>query len=201
MAKRKTGLEPATPTPPAASPPTAQRLTYKQEQFVHAYVANGGNGSDAIRTAYGGHIDNHLASVMAAENLAKPGIASYVEKWREEARAASRFTRDMAINILVGMATATQADFARVLERPSDEESYTGLGYKVHALKGANESYKNGNSITLVDKKAVIDDLWEKLGLDKDASDGDRISFLDRFARMGARLGRSGPGGESGSGS
>lgn len=201
MAKRKPVQAAASTTlpPPPSNPEPPQRLTYKQEKFVHEYVRNGGNGARAAQHAYPG-MTLEVAASMAAENLRKPHIAAYLEQWREEARAAARFTRDDAIAILVGMATATQDDFCEVLRRPGDEDSYTGLGYKKHAIKGVSESFKNGNSVQLVDKKAVIDDLWDKLGLDKEASAGDRISFLERFARLGKNLGRGGASGEPGSG-
>jgi hypothetical protein len=177
-----------------------QRLTFKQEKFVHEYVRNGGNGTLAAQAAHGPGTTPEVAASIAYENLRKPQIVAYIDRWREEARAAARFTRDDAIAILVGMATATQADFTEVLRRPADEDSYAGLGYKVHAIKSASESFKNGNSITLVDKKAVVDDLWEKLGLDKDTSADDRVSFLERFAQLGAKLGRGSKGGEQGGG-
>lgn len=56
------------------------KLTPKQEKFVVEFGKNGGNGTQAALVAY--DTDNaRTASVIAAENLAKPSIY-------EEARAA-----------------------------------------------------------------------------------------------------------------
>lgn len=53
-------------------------LTRKQKKFVEAFVATG-VGAQAVKQAYDiAPTANHLASVMADENLAKPGILKAV---------------------------------------------------------------------------------------------------------------------------
>ena len=56
------------------------RLTVKQKKFVDAYVNNGGNGVEAIRTAgYNCSTDNSARS-QASENLKKPHILLAIEQ-------------------------------------------------------------------------------------------------------------------------
>ena len=56
------------------------RLTDKQRRFVDAYVNNGGNGVEAIRTAgYNCGTDNSARS-QASENLKKPHIILAIEQ-------------------------------------------------------------------------------------------------------------------------
>ena len=56
------------------------RLTVKQKKFVDAYVNNGGNGVEAIRTAgYNCSTDNSARS-QASKNLKKPHIILAIEQ-------------------------------------------------------------------------------------------------------------------------
>lgn len=58
------------------------KLTPKQAKFVKEYVRNDGNGTKAALKAY--DVKNeHTANVMAAENLAKPGIQQALLKAAE----------------------------------------------------------------------------------------------------------------------
>ena len=58
------------------------KLTPKQAKFLKEYVRNDGNGTKAALKAY--DVKNeHTANVMAAENLAKPGIQQALLKAAE----------------------------------------------------------------------------------------------------------------------
>ena len=54
-------------------------LTPKQENFIEAYIDNGGNGTAAALEAYN-TTDTNTAAVIASENLRKPKIVSALEE-------------------------------------------------------------------------------------------------------------------------
>ena len=58
----------------------AKKLTPKQVKFVEEYAKNGGNGTQAALKAYDVK-DEKVASVVAAENLAKPSIRTITEQF------------------------------------------------------------------------------------------------------------------------
>lgn len=172
-----------------ASASEQRELTWREERFVEHYVENGGNGTKAYIAAGYSRIG---ANANASRLIARDIIREAIDHERDRLRTAHSFTRDKAIRILIAMATATVDDFADVLADPDSRESYRGLGDKRYALTSAECSLKFGNSVKLVDRRAALNDLWEKLGLDKDSSEDDRVSFLERFANLGSRLGREG---------
>ena len=58
----------------------SKRLTLKQQRFITAYIANGGNGLQAAKTAGYMGADNILASI-ASQNLTKDYIKKYIDEW------------------------------------------------------------------------------------------------------------------------
>lgn len=187
MARKKTGQAPATQAE------TPSRLSWNEERFVEAFVRTGCATTAAIESGYG----HARARQTGYELRTKSYIKEAIERQQERDRAVLNFRREDALKILIAMVTATLDDFADVLENPEARDSYLGLGDKRYAIKSAKKSAKFGNEIQLVDRKAALDDLWEKLGLDKDTGEDDRQSFLGRFADLGQRLGRKGSGGGS----
>lgn len=180
MAKKKTDQA------SASQGPEKKTLTWREEKFVEAYIRIG-NGTAAAMEA-----GIPCPRQQASRLLSRVYIQDAIDEFKERDREILNFKREDALRILLGMALATPDDFADVLRNPSDRRNYKRLGYKKHALVSAEKSIKFGNSIKLADKRAALNDLWEKLGLDKDAGEGDRESFLERFAQLGSRLGRSG---------
>lgn len=55
-----------------------RRLTLKQQTFVREYLANGGNGTQAVLEAYPNA--GPAARIMASENLTKPNIKSEIQQ-------------------------------------------------------------------------------------------------------------------------
>jgi len=61
-----------------------KNVTLKQERFCKAYIANGGNGQEAARTAgYSGN--DKTLRVVASENLTKPNLRKYLKTLTENA--------------------------------------------------------------------------------------------------------------------
>src|SRR5713101_3669479 len=84
-------------------------VTLKQRRFCKAYVANGGNGQEAARTAgYKGH-DKTLKAV-ACENLTKPYLRQYLQSLAESADRHSTeriMTREQALTRTSFLAAAS----------------------------------------------------------------------------------------------
>lgn len=58
--------------------PKPKKLTIKQKKFVKAYVANDGNGQEAVKAVYDVANDN-VARNIASENLTKPNVKEAIE--------------------------------------------------------------------------------------------------------------------------
>jgi hypothetical protein len=187
MAKRRKPAQVAAsakPAPVAASDSEPVfRLTYRQERFIDAYIDNGGNATRAYMTANPGVLHSS-AGELGHRLLKNVEITAAIESRRTEIRESLAFNREKALRIYIGMVTATGADFARVLKDPENEDSYAGLGDKIHALEYAKASWKNGNEIKLVSKKAALDEIWEKLGLGKDTGSGNWFDGLESLAEL-----------------
>jgi phage terminase small subunit len=184
---------------PQDNEPGTIELNWQEERFVEAFVLNGGNAAGAMRET---GATAGSASVLGNRMLLKVKVLAAIEQEKADLRRRLNFTRDQALGILVGMATAGNDDFAKVLVDPSDRKNYVGLGAKRYAIESAKQtefttedgSTRVTNEIKIItpgERRNIINDLWDKLGLDKDASQSDRVSFLERFASIGSRLGRS----------
>ena len=198
---------PTHPEPPTSEnpEPRAPRLTWQESRFIERYIMNGGNATAAMRDA--GSCAGS-AAVLGHRMLNKVYILEAIEGEREQIRKQLCFERNDAIAMLIGMASSSMDDFAEVLADPTDKETYASLGMKRFAVESAKQtttSTEDGhtkitNEVKIIspsERRAVINDLWDKLGLDKTAGAGNRLSFLERFTQLGAKLGRSGPAGGS----
>lgn len=68
-------------------------LTVKQEAFCHAYIENGGNASEAYRTAYdAGDMADSTIWVKASELLSNGKVAVRVKELREAIAEAHKLT-------------------------------------------------------------------------------------------------------------
>ncbi len=185
------------------SVPSIRKLSWQESRFVERYIMNGGNAAAAMRDA-GACAGS--AKELGCRMLTKDHVLSAIESEREQIRKQLCFERNDAIALLIGMASASMDDFSEVLADPTDKETYSSLGMKRFAVESAKQtttSTEDGhtkitNEVKIIspsERRAVINDLWDKLGLDKTAGQGNRMSFLERFTSLGAKLGRSGTGG------
>lgn len=179
------------------SPPTRQ-LTFQEEEFVRAYVDSRGNGAFAARQA---RYSMSSARFVARDLLTRAHILEAIEIQKEEVKAIHGFNREQAINIIHGIATAKLSDFDAVFRDPGNQKSYADLGYKIHAIDSVKESQKDGSIEVKIasasERRAAVNDLWEKLGLGEESGGEDRGSFLDRFLGLSGRLRRGTPEGGS----
>lgn len=91
----------------------SKTLTKKQRKFVSTFIETG-VGSEAARAAYDIDPENtKLASVMAAENLAKPSIQKEVSK---------RLTPELVESAHESLLTAVRLDYFVFTKSMSDEE-------------------------------------------------------------------------------
>lgn len=157
---------------------SAKPLTWREQRFVEQYIRNKGNASLAAREAGYSH---HTCRQIGSETLAKPYIQAAIALEQEKDRQMLKFGKEDALKILLGMVLAQPSDFDNVLKDPQNKENYADLGYKEYAIQSIKKSLKNGNEVKFVDRLAALDDLWDKLGLDKDTSGG---NFFDELGRI-----------------
>jgi len=181
MAKRKAPPAGASGKVLEAPTPERQTLNRRQERFIDAYILNGG---ERVAAALDSGCPSAIADSWSRMQLRVPAVIEAIRTEQQHLQRRLRFGREDALRMYIGMAKATLDDFRKVLINPENEKAYVGLGDKIHALKGAKKSYKNGNSIELVDKKAVIDGLWEKLGLGKEGSSGNWFDGLEQLVEL-----------------
>lgn len=83
----------ATPKKPKDDDVQANGLTIKQESFCYAYVENGGNASEAYRTAYdAGNMQDDSIYVAASRLLSNAKVALRVKELREAIADAHKLT-------------------------------------------------------------------------------------------------------------
>jgi hypothetical protein len=170
----------------------AATLSYREERFVEEYVRNGGNAAAAYRAAHPG-VTVKTSQVEGSKTLAKPVVQDAIEAEREQLRAVARFSREDAIRILVAIATTTPDQVVDAMRSPNQEESYVGLGVKKHAMQVQKtpEGYM-ASCATIAERRAALNDLWEKLGLGKESGGRDRLAFFDAILGLAGK-----PAGES----
>lgn len=76
-----------------------RRPTLKQQAFAKEYIANKGNGTQAILKTYDTD-DEKTASVMAVENLGKPSVKNLIESMQEQYVKDSYYAYEIQKSIL-----------------------------------------------------------------------------------------------------
>jgi phage terminase small subunit len=193
MAKRiKTGQEPA-----GEAPSSEIELSWEHEKFVDTYVSNGGNATAAYQRAYP-RAGYGTARTEGARLLAKPHIVDAVEAERSRLANLAQVSRERIIVRLAAQAFADTDDLLEIFKSPLDKNSYRGM----KELKAAVSITKNDKigtevrTITPAEQRAALNDLWEKLGLDKGIDKKDRAAFLERLLGAVDRKARRSESGE-----
>jgi phage terminase small subunit len=83
-------------------------LTIKQKKFINEYVRNDGNGTQAALVAYDTE-DEKTASVISAENLAKPSIRERID----EALVSLNLSPEYVLNGFKKLADNSRVDMAK----------------------------------------------------------------------------------------
>ena len=162
-----------------------RKLTLREEKFIEHYIRTGNAASSALEAGYA----HNSCRQEGYRLLTLHYIKAAIDEERARLKDYLKFDRETYFQMLVGMAFATQDDFAEVLKDPTNPEAYANLGMKRHALKSAKKSYKNGNEVTLVDKQAAMDKLYDRLGLGEKSDPRDWSDGLGRIAEIVAGLG------------
>lgn len=95
---------PPAPTPP----PIPDELTLEQLAFVHAYDANGGNGTRAYREVYPGCSSDAVAASSAWRLLRNEKVKAHVDKLAQGRFLRMQMTGDEALALT---AASARADF------------------------------------------------------------------------------------------
>lgn len=96
-------------------------LTLKQYNFVHYYIAGGGNGTDAARKAYA-MADDSTAAVTAFDNLRKPNIRKAIDDIVSKQLATPEFVKSRFLRL------------ALHATKESDQLSATDKLAKIHGM-------------------------------------------------------------------
>ena len=158
----------------------ASELNWHQIRFVRNYVHNGGKAGLAYFDAYG---NSKTGSEAASRLLKDVRIQERIKLEQERLHNALDFKKEDALRMLVGMAKATIDDFTPILKKYKDRESYKDLGDKVYAIKSVkNTDY--GVAVELVDRLAIINELWDKLGLGEGVGKANWFDGFDQLAEL-----------------
>lgn len=195
MAKRKTlqaGAS-AAPPPDGPPPPKPKKLSWNQERFVEEYVKHG-NRTLAYRNAYPG-CSPSACRQAGARLLSNVVIQEAIDLRKRADSELLNFGRIDALKILVGMATASLDDFTEVFKGADDKKNFRGLGLKRYAIESAKKttvtqedgSTKEVNEIKIVspsERRAIVCELWEKLGLGEGSGKANWFDGFDRLAEL-----------------
>ena len=133
------------------------RLNYKQEEFCRQYLIDGNVTQAAIRSGY----SKRTARQIAAENLTKPFIRSYIDLLRKERNARTLVDADFIINGLKEVANRCMQKSAvmewdhdlRILKQAKDD--YGNHVWEFDSA-GANRALELlGRHVGLFDKKNI----------------------------------------------
>lgn len=173
----------------AGAPHQELRLTWIQSRFIEAYISNGENITQAYLTASPGCTVN-TADREGRRLLGNPRIKGAIDGERARLQKLLNFKREDALRILVGQVTARLSDFSEVFKDSGDKESYALLQEKEYALESVKQTYNTEtntetNELKIIsnsERRAALNDLWDKLGLGQGASKGNWFDGLERLA-------------------
>jgi hypothetical protein len=206
MAKRAKPPVGSSGPPPGGDEPKTKvkkrRLTWAQERFVEEFIDNKGNATQAYLKAHPGC--TYGTAMMAGNDyLRRPHILEAIDAQREADRKLLNFDRHQALKLLIAMATSSLDDFTEVYKGVDKRANYRGLGLKRMALESAKmtERYdQNGgcvitNEIKIIspsERRAVLNDLWEKLGFGASVDKGISADTLGEVLQFFANAKKSG---------
>jgi phage terminase small subunit len=115
MAPRKKTSKAASEGVAPAEVNESVKLTLKQEQFCQAYIQNGGNASEAYRTAYNAEdMKPEVIHVKACELLKSGKVSVRIDELKDDILSRHQVTIDRVINEYSKLAFTNMGDFFRV---------------------------------------------------------------------------------------
>ena len=184
------------------------KLTLKQERFAQAYVENGGNATDAYRSAYDtDDMKPETVNNEAHKLLKHREIATRLDQLRADALRRHQITVDRILAEYSKLAFANMKSYMRVnadglaevdLSKLDDDQAAAIQELKVDRLRtiGTEDSEKQAYvervTFKLADKRSALDSLSKCLGMFIDkhevtGKDGERLIPETASARDLAR--------------
>jgi phage terminase small subunit len=204
MAKKRNNGKGKKPGFKPKLPPEFEKLTAKQQLFISAYLANGGNGTAAAKTAgYAG--DENTLGVAAHDNLRNPKISQQIRERQNEVCKKFEIRYEDLIQELAAIAyfdiRDVMADDARIgITMKPWKEIPRHSSKAIHSMKETSSEYGTNRSITTHDKMRAIDVLMKhtKDADGRNANSGARAALLRRVQDLFSKP-PTGDGGGSGS--
>jgi phage terminase small subunit len=154
------------------------KLTLKQERFAQAYVENGGNASDAYRTAYdSADMQPETIHVKACELVKHGKVSVRLDQLRADTLRRHQVTVDRIVAEYSKLAFANMSDYVRInpdglaevdLSKLDTDQAAAIQELKVDRIR-INGGEKSGHiekvTFKLADKRGALDSLAKCLGL------------------------------------
>lgn len=146
-----------------------KKLTLKQEKFCHEYVKNGGNASDAYRSAYDTkNMKSATVNRKAAELMSDGKITARIEELQKAAQKRTEITIDRVLKEIAAIAFVDayeiwddEGNMKPISQIPeSARRAIVGLEKKVVVGQSVEETLK----AKLADKNAALEKLMKHLG-------------------------------------
>lgn len=141
-------------------------LTTKQADFVRAFLANGGNATEAAVSA---GYSQRTAKSVGHENLTKPDIRQRVDDERRKLARSAEITAEEVAMRLAWLARSDPADFYEVGPRGVTVKDTSQLSEaQRYALREAAQTVSDSGGsikIKIADPKPALDTLAKWLGM------------------------------------
>lgn len=143
-------------------------LTYKQEMFCQAYIANGGNASEAYRQAYPVSLkwSDTTVAVKACELMKNEFVGHRIAELQKELREKADVKKSEVLEMAVASMRHDIRDFVTIKDGKvvfKDSDEWTPEMAKL--VEGVKVT-KNGIELELLGKKWSIERICKMLGFD-----------------------------------
>lgn len=163
---------------------SGQKLTVKQERFCLEYVANGGNASEAYRTAYDTSASASTIGPKSCNMLKQDKIRARVDQLlgEEEARIKRKYQldQDRVIKEYVRLAFA---DTRKIFNEDGSIKNITDIDDDTAAAIGGVEIFEGPidgqrrTKLKMLDKRQPLQDIAKMLGMFREDNAQKRTVF------------------------
>lgn len=145
----------------------ASSLSLRQTLFVDEYISNGGNGTAAFVAAFENK-NRNTAGVESFKLLRSTKILDAIERRKAALAYANSFSKDEYFRIMVAQARHNPGLIKE----------------KIRADIPLTREEKSALDCKAADRKAALDEIWEKLGLGEGVGKSNWFDGLDQINEL-----------------